>query len=64
MKIALLVVGALLVVLGVHWIGQGTGILIWPANPMMDNHIEWAYFGVGAAVAGVILIWFSRRSAR
>jgi uncharacterized membrane protein len=62
-KTVLLVVGALLVLLGLHWIGQGTGAFIWPANPIMDSHIEWAYYGSGAAIAGVLLIWFSRRHA-
>ena len=62
-KIVLLVVGALLVLLGLHWIGQGTGIFIWPANPVMDSQIEWAYYGGGAGIAGVLLIWFSRRHA-
>ena len=61
MKIILLVVGALLLLFGVHWIGQGT--LVWPANPVMDNHIGWAYFGGCAVVAGIILIWYARRRA-
>lgn len=63
MRALLLVVGVLLVVLGLHWIGQGTGVFVWPANPVMDNHSEWAYYGGGAAIAGVLLIWFSRRRA-
>jgi len=57
-------VGVLLGLLGLHWIGQGTGIFIWPANPVMDDHIEWAYYGGGACIAGVLLIWISRRRAR
>lgn len=61
MKTALLIVGAILVLLGLHWIGQGTGTFIWPANPVMDNQIRWAYFGACAALAGVVLIWYSRR---
>lgn len=61
MKIVLLVVGVLLVLLGLHWIGQGTGYFIWPANPVMDHHIVWAYYGGGAALAGLLAIWFSRR---
>ena len=59
----LLVLGVLLVVLGLHWIGQGTGVFVWPANPVMDDHIEWAYYGGGAGIAGVLLIWLSRRHA-
>ena len=61
MKIVLLVVGAFLVLCGLHWIGQGTGTFIWPANPVMDSHIEWAYYGAVAVVAGAALIWVSRR---
>ncbi|MBV9891753.1 MAG: hypothetical protein JO090_12810 [Rhizobacter sp.] len=61
MRATLLVVGVLLVVLGLHWIGQGTGIFVWPANPVMDNHTEWAYYGGLAALVGVVLIWVSRR---
>jgi hypothetical protein len=63
MRPFLLAVGVLLVVLGLHWIGQGTGVFVWPANPVMDDHIEWAYYGGGAGIAGVLLIWFSRRRA-
>ena len=63
MKVILFILGVLLVALGLHWIGQGTGIFIWPANPVMDSHIEWAYYGAGAGIAGVLLIWFSRRYA-
>ena len=63
MKIILLVAGGLLLLFGLHWIGQGTGTFIWPANPVMDNHIGWAYFGGCAVVAGIILIWYARRRA-
>jgi uncharacterized membrane protein len=62
-KVFLLVVGALLVLLGLHWIGQGTAIFVWPANPTMGNRIEWAYHGGGAGIAGVFLMWSSRRHA-
>jgi hypothetical protein len=63
MKVLMLVIGALLVLVGLHWIGQGTGVFIWPANPVMDDHIEWAYYGAGAGIVGIFLIWFSRRRA-
>ena len=61
MKNAFLAAGAVLVVLGLHWIGQGTGTVVWPANPVMDNHIQWAYFGASAAAAGAIFIWYAFR---
>jgi uncharacterized membrane protein len=61
MKVVLLIIGALLLLLGLHWIGQGTGYFPWPRNPVMDDHIEWAYYGTVAAVVGLAVIWFSRR---
>ncbi len=65
MKIFLGIVGVLVLLLGLHWIGQGTGYFSWPhGNPVMDNHIEWAYYGIAAAIAGLIIIAYSRRRSR
>ena len=61
MKTALMIAGAVLVILGLHWIGQGTGMLVWRANPIVDNHIQWAYFGACVAVSGAVFIWYSFR---
>ena len=61
LKVLLLTVGVLAVLMGLLWIGQGTGTFIWPSNPVMNNHITWAYYGAGAAVAGLVAIWLSRR---
>lgn len=61
MKALLLLLGAAAVVLGLHWIGQGTGTFVWPANPVMDGHIEWAYYGGALTLLGIALIWRSRR---
>jgi uncharacterized membrane protein len=63
MKIVLQVVGVLFLLFGLHWIGQGTGTFVWPANPVMDNHIGWAFIGGGAVVAGIIIVWYARRRA-
>jgi len=41
--------------------GWGTGYFPWQRNPAMDDHLEWAYFGVVAAVVGLGIIWFSQR---
>ena len=61
MKTALLVIGILLVLFGIHWIGQGTGWFPWPGNPQMTGHSVWITMGGGAIVAGGLLGWFSRR---
>ena len=61
MNKTLLVVGVLVLLLGLHWIGQGTGYFPWPRNPVMDNQPTWTYIGIGTALVGLIIAWFSRR---
>jgi uncharacterized membrane protein len=64
MRTVALVVGMVLFVLGLHWIGQGTGAFPWPRNPEMENDVNWAYYGAGLAMLGFIVIWLSRRPSR
>lgn len=59
MRISMLIVGAIVLVAGLHWVGQGTGYFPWPRNPVMDGQIEWVYFGLAATVAGLIIIGYS-----
>jgi hypothetical protein len=60
-KTALLVVGILAVLVGVIWIGQGTGYFPYPAESFMINEMPWAYRGAVLAVVGVIAVAVSRR---
>jgi hypothetical protein len=57
----LAVIGVLLVLVGVLWIGQGTGFVHWPANSFMIDERPWAIRGAGLALVGVALLLFSRR---
>jgi uncharacterized membrane protein len=61
MRKALLTVGLLGVALGLLWIGQGTGVINWPASSFMISQIQWAYYGAGLAAVGLILISRGRR---
>ena len=61
MKTVLLIVGLLALVLGLHWIGQGTGYFTWPDNPVMDNNPTWTYIGIGTGLVGLVLTMWSRR---
>ena len=58
MKRLLGVIGVLMVLLGVWWILQGTGIV--PVG-FMANQMPWAYRGIGLAVVGGGVIFLSRR---
>lgn len=61
MKMALTVVGIVALLMGLLWIGQGTGVIMWPASsPMLDQRI-WAMWGVLLATAGVGCLVLSRR---
>lgn len=62
MKTALLVIGIVLFVYGLHWIGQGTGWLPWPANTVMDYNMAFAWYGLVLTGAATVMIWFSRRT--
>jgi hypothetical protein len=57
----LLIVGLIAVLFGLHWVGQGTGYFVWPANSVMDDHVNWAYGGAALAVLGLLIIVYSRR---
>jgi hypothetical protein len=64
MRIAVFVFGILLVLLGLLWIGQGTGWFPYPSYSFMISDMNWAWRGAGVALAGVIVILLSRRMAR
>ncbi len=57
-----LVLGILAVIIGAIWIGQGTGYFPYPASSFMVKQTQWAYYGGGLALAGIVLIGLSRRT--
>jgi hypothetical protein len=61
MRTALLVIGIIAMLLGLVWIGQGTGYFPYPASSFMISQMPWAYRGIALAVIGIGLIWYSRR---
>jgi hypothetical protein len=60
-KTALLVVGILAILVGVIWIGQGTGYFPYPAESFMINEMPWAYRGAVLAIIGLVAAVVSRR---
>ena len=60
-RILAIVFGALFVALGLLWIGQGTGVVLWPADSFMLSDEGWAVRGAVLAVVGGIMIWLARR---
>lgn len=64
LRTALTVVGALALLMGLVWIGQGTGLFPYPASSFMINQQPWILRGAILAVIGLLVIWASRRFLR
>jgi len=61
MRTALLWIGVVAILIGLVWIGQGTGYFPYPRSSFMINDIAWAYYGIALAVLGLIAVVISRR---
>jgi hypothetical protein len=64
MRTVVLLAGILLLLLGLLWIGQGTGYFPYPSYSFMVSKMTWAYRGAGVALAGIIVILLARRIGR
>ncbi|MBY0284557.1 MAG: hypothetical protein K2W81_11415 [Sphingomonas sp.] len=60
MRRALAIIGALMMTMGLLWIGQGLGYVRWPASSFMIDQRPWAVRGLSLAVAGLGLLLFAR----
>lgn len=63
-RLLMLVIGTLAVLMGLLWIGQGTGYVRWPETSFMINESAWAIRGAVLAVGGALMILFGRRIGR
>ena len=61
MKLAMLIVGIVALLLGLLWIGQGIGLIHWPASSFMLDQRIWSLWGALLAVIGIVLIRIGRR---
>jgi hypothetical protein len=61
MKAVLLVLGIFAVLMGLLWIGQGTGLVNWPASSFMIDQRPWVTRGAVLSLVGIVLIAVSRR---
>jgi hypothetical protein len=61
MRTALTVLGVAALLMGLLWIGQGLGIVRWPASSFMIDMSAWSWRGAVLAAVGAALIVFARR---
>ena len=61
---SLLSVGVIAILIGLVWIGQGTGYFPYPSSSFMINEMPWAYRGIALAVLGLVAVAVSRTIGR
>jgi hypothetical protein len=61
MNSLLTVVGILLLIMGIVFMGQGSGYFPYPASSFMISQTRWIYYGGAIAIVGLILIVVARR---
>ena len=61
-RMVIMVIAVLAVLMGLLWIGQGLGIIMWPASSFMLADRQWAYNGAILAAVGLLVIVLLRRS--
>jgi len=57
----LLLIGLVLLAAGILFVGQGLGLIRWPASSFMIDQTRWVYYGGAIAAVGLGLIVMSRR---
>ena len=60
MKTILLIIGVFALLMGLLWVGQGLGMIHWPASSFMLDQRPWATRGAILAVVGLALIVFAK----
>lgn len=60
-RAAMLAVGILALLVGLLWIGQGTGWFPYPSTSFMIDQTPWIYLGAVLALAGLAGVYLSRR---
>lgn len=61
LRFLLQVFGVALILSGGLWTLQGLGIVMWPSESFMLAEKRWAFYGAVTLVAGLVLVWASRR---
>ena len=62
MRRAIFILGIFAALIGLVWIGQGTGYFPYPSHSFMVRQTQWAWYGAALLVAGLIALVLSRRS--
>jgi hypothetical protein len=53
--------GAIVLLLGILWAGQGSGTIPYPSTSPMINNSQWILYGALLIVLGLGAMWYARR---
>lgn len=60
MRLMTVLAGLACILVGALWIGQGSGLILWPDISPMLNVRAWVWYGAGLAAVGAVLILWAR----
>ena len=58
------ILGVVAILVGLLWVGQGQGLIRWPAESFMIGVQDWSVRGAILAALGVALVLVARRIGR
>ena len=61
MRTVLVVLGIILLISGLVFMGQGSGYFPYPASSFMVKATQWIYYGGAIALVGLVLLLLARR---
>ena len=56
MKVVFRIIGIAAILMGLLWIGQGMGLVMWPASSFILAQRQWALWGLLLAALGLVLL--------
>jgi hypothetical protein len=61
MRMALLILGAILIIAGLFFACQGAGYFPFPKSSFMVDNSRWITYGLGIAFFGMVIVFIGRR---
>jgi hypothetical protein len=61
MKNWLTIIGLILLLAGLVWMGQGSGYFPYPRESFMISEKQWVVYGGATALVGLLIVVFARR---
>jgi hypothetical protein len=64
MRALLTIIGIVVLLAGLVFVGQGSGYFPYPAESFMIGETRWVQYGAAIAVAGLLILLVARRVRR